>query len=247
MPVEGCAMPREKCGATEMMACWESCWRKDFGFGISGGREAHERLLNLVENIFIRWANGKRLSRERQRRRVSKTYLQGRQPALETAFPKDRGLQASPQSRGCCDNRRGYAARSVRMWTTRRRGRCRLWRPHAEDIAAPLMFFGCKGRQLREHVNRNEPTYRWSDATQTLSTFLMLVCHSQSNSSSNLFGHGPLSSLPTLITYGKGILEVKLKQISSTISRSTANSLCLSCSITYILTVHNSLRLKWAP
>ena len=175
MPAEGYAMQREKCGATEMMACWGSCWRKDFGFGISGGREAHERSLNLVEN---RWANGKQLGRERQRRCVSRTYLQGHRPALETAFPKDRGLQALPQSPDCCDSQRGYGARSVRMWTTRRRGRCRLWQPHAEDIAAPLMFFGFKGRQLREYVKRNERTYRWSDATQALSTFLMLVCHS---------------------------------------------------------------------
>jgi len=45
--------------------------------------------------------------------------------------------------------------------------------------------------------------------------------------------YGPLSSLPILITYGNGIREVKLKQISSTISRSTASSLCLSCSRTY--------------
>ena len=54
MPVEECAMQREKCGATEMMACWGSCWQKDFGFGISGGREAYERWLNLVENMFVR-------------------------------------------------------------------------------------------------------------------------------------------------------------------------------------------------
>src|SRR5712672_4289031 len=44
--------------------------------------------------------------------------------------------------------------------------------------------------------------------------------------------YGPLSSLPTLMTYWNGIQEVKLKQMSSTISRSTASSLCLSCSRT---------------
>lgn len=66
----------------------------------------------------------------------------------------------------------------------------------------------------------------------------------QSSSPRNLFGHGPLSPFPTLITYGNGIQEVKLKQMSSTISRSTANSLCLSCSITYVLTVNNKLCLK---
>jgi len=44
----------------------------------------------------------------------------------------------------------------------------------------------------------------------------------------------PLSSLPTLITYGNGIWEVKLKEMSSTMSRSTASSLCLSCSRTYL-------------
>src|SRR6266704_4105790 len=61
------------------------------------------------------------------------------------------------------------------MWTTRRRGRCRLWQAHAEDIAAPLMFVGCEGRQLREYVEEDEPTCRWLGATQTLSTFSMLV------------------------------------------------------------------------
>jgi len=37
------------------------------------------------------------------------------------------------------------------------------------------MFFGCEGRQLREYVEEDEPTCRWLGATQTLSTFSMLV------------------------------------------------------------------------
>jgi len=149
-------MQREKCGATEMMACWGSCLQKDFGFGLSGGRGAYERLLNLVENMFVQRASRKSFSRERQWRCVSKTYLQGRQPALEIAFPKDHGPQEVPQCRGCCDNQQGDVSRSVRTWTTRRRGRCRLWQPRAEDIAAPLMSFGCEGRQLRGYVKENE-------------------------------------------------------------------------------------------
>lgn len=64
MSVKECAVQREKCGATEMMACWGSCWQKDFGFGISGGREAHERLLHLVvENIVGSPFSGERTQR----------------------------------------------------------------------------------------------------------------------------------------------------------------------------------------
>jgi hypothetical protein len=111
-------------------------------------------------------------------------YLQGRQPAPEIAFPRGHGPQEVPQYRGCRDNLQRDGPRSVRMWTTRRRGRCRLWQPRAEDIAAPLMFFGCEGRQAFENTyvkEDDEPTCRWLGATQTLSTFSTLVFrHSQS-------------------------------------------------------------------